>query len=173
MGWERRSFHSSFRNWGNSWKEYYWPSPLNERSSIYRSQDSIIFWDDKNKNHEEHEQQMKLQIVDTMKSQNTIAEYKLEQTMLKKAVADIQRDEEAARYELQLKLDDSCSCSCSCSYKGSSLHQKNASHLASVHPGFILMSVVTIWHRKTHAVFASSVTSTQVWSEPDQGGARN
>ena len=62
---------------------------------------------DKNKNHEEHEQQMKLQIVDTMKSQNTIAKYKLEQTMLKKAVADIQRDEKAARHELQLKLDDS------------------------------------------------------------------
>ena len=37
-----------------------------------------------------------------------------------------------------------CSCSCSCSYKGSFHHQKDASHLASVHPGFILMSVVTI-----------------------------
>merc|ERR1712086_272921 len=50
-----------------------------------------------------------------------------------------------------------CSCSCSCSYKGSSLHQKDASHLASVYPGFNLMSVVTVRHRKTHAVFASSL----------------
>ena len=54
-----------------------------------------------------------------------------------------------------------------CSYLGRSLDQADACHMASVHLGFILMSGVIIWHRKTHAVFASSLTSTQVWSQPD------
>ena len=35
---------------------------------------------------------------------------------------------------------------------------------ASVYPGFFLMPAFTSWHRKTHAVLASSLTSTQVWS---------
>ena len=54
-------------------------------------------------------------------------------------------DFEAELLEMLLRGDwTPLSCSCSCSYKGSSLHQKDASHLASVYPGFILMSVVTI-----------------------------
>ena len=38
---------------------------------------------------------------------------------------------------------------------------------AFVYPGFFLTSEFTSWHRKTHATFASSLTSTQVWSKPD------
>ena len=46
-------------------------------------------------------------------------------------------------------------------------HQKDAHPKASVYPGCFLMPVFTSSHRKTHAVFASSVTSTQVWAQPD------